>query len=1321
MAMLIDRLLRLRGVPANRFRSTMNKYFRRKTAEPPSAAHQDALHALSAPAPPPLPPLPHESSQLPKKSTSRWKKSKKNGDHSADANVDLSLPSVDDFRTSLFMPALSARFSMLREQDDPHSMLGKASDDSVLQPRRRSRMDMALAGRGLDDIAEVSSLRSSSRPPLPSLHHHSFASEDDYPSERDSVSVMTRARPAEGSVVFGGRQKIYMIPKGGASSRSLGRVVSEDDVAHSLDAGMSSFQRYRVQRTVEEVRESKDSHGFDFGLEHSEDGEQDEHLPSRSAKDLSHSPSLASSDKKRSTDSTGHSAARSSTAATSVASQPATFTSSSPVRATSEIASAATTPCTIPSPAPAPSTAPAPAPTMQPLKRQDTKTRRLYENGLDQHMHEQQSSAMNRLNSIHRQRTFSNKQPQMLLHGTKSAGNLRDRVQPPVYALPTLDSPSLTPNFGLFGALGLSSSNGTTPLASLPVTPLTPQHAGDIDDLNPLSQALEPADRGKATAMGAFNKPKQSFDEQQYVERQRQLQRSASTAAMRKDSQGALSTRSPLLETAPELPEIDAMSRKMEPSVRQHHLSSAYDVFQHAARLNTDSDAAQADSSSVPDTHRTFFGDISASEDEEDDDRQHAAPSKSPMYGSQHGKWQPAVLPVVSEHPALRAQQPMNSLAETDEEEAQSSSAQATEPSASRSLDPPTIATEDDDLESPVLGVDAPTVALNGLMHHLRQKSNVSSITQRSDAASTIETPAPAELTPRNLDIVNRRDQSTSGTESRVGSYAISNPWDLDETDASNHDDPRSSRPLVSPIGSEHLGGRFGDSSSAINRHSAVSELEAEAEATEGAQNDSHAQHTRDVSNATQEDREAFDNELAARRNAIQENIRKSRAQREIHSRGISPTRSSNANLKTFGMLRSGPSRESMDSSRVPEMPSNAPAKALQILGAGVGSASSLPQHQAGANSSDSSRPSAESGSRSSPPSIQPRSSQRAEREMRRPMFGLRTRENSATEPFPSADPSPPASVDGRSRANSATTPTGHPRSRGGPYRDGLEKGMAGGAGLTAVSVPDLSNLGPRELTPNPTPDLTQSPFEPPRARSGSRAAMTSYFDTHSLQPLYTGSRDRYHANMSTPALPTGHFSPLTSPMPRSPASAYASNMTPPLSGASTPLQSAFSAPTQTAPPSNGRAGGPLRKKTISKGDISEPTLISSTSNIDLVDLPEGASLRNGMDEPPPVPPLNPARRATKRILNLGRKESQDHSASIGSRAKTPDAFSRKSPELEMPSAMPRKRSATVSPQKTGLPSSSSRPGYSPTNGSPDRPVERPSPVPPINMDGAMF
>lgn len=52
------------------------------------------------------------------------------------------------------------------------------------------------------------------------------------------------------------------------------------------------------------------------------------------------------------------------------------------------------------------------------------------------------------------------------------------------------------------------------------------------------------------------------------------------------------------------------------------------------------------------------------------------------------------------------------------------------------------------------------------------------------------------------------------------------------------------------------------------------------------------------------------------------------------------------------------------------------------------------------------------------------------------------------------------------------------------------------------------------------------------------------------------------------------------------------------------------------------------RKKSIHKSEISEPTLISTTSVIDTIDLPQGASLRNGMDDvTPPIPSINPMRR----------------------------------------------------------------------------------------------
>ena len=187
---------------------------KKKAPPEPLNANIDAFQALSF-----SQPSPQVTSPGLKKSASRWKRQKKPVEVKPEINVAAALPPTDDFRTSLMMPSFTARFSMLREQDDPNSLLGKAMDDSVLQPRRKSRMDFGTLG----DIAEVSSIRSQVRPPFAYGRQDSFASEDGYGSETDSQGMMSRARPGEGNTLFGGRQKVYMIPKAGASSTPQSR------------------------------------------------------------------------------------------------------------------------------------------------------------------------------------------------------------------------------------------------------------------------------------------------------------------------------------------------------------------------------------------------------------------------------------------------------------------------------------------------------------------------------------------------------------------------------------------------------------------------------------------------------------------------------------------------------------------------------------------------------------------------------------------------------------------------------------------------------------------------------------------------------------------------------------------------------------------------------------------------------------------------------------------------------------------------------------------------------------------------------------------
>ena len=115
---------------------------------------------------------------------------------------------------------------------------------------------------------------------------------------------------------------------------------------------------------------------------------------------------------------------------------------------------------------------------------------------------------------------------------------------------------------------------------------------------------------------------------------------------------------------------------------------------------------------------------------------------------------------------------------------------------------------------------------------------------------------------------------------------------------------------------------------------------------------------------------------------------------------------------------------------------------------------------------------------------------------------------------------------------------------------------------------------------------------------------------------------------------------------------------TPPISGPNTPVASSPTPPPMPAGPP--LRSVPLRKKTINKNEISEPVvLLSSTSQVGTVDLPAGASLKNGMDSPPPLPPVNPRRRATRKLFGIGRSESEETSVQENdiSRAKTPDPW----------------------------------------------------------------
>ncbi|KND90615.1 hypothetical protein TOPH_04674 [Tolypocladium ophioglossoides CBS 100239] len=424
---------------------------------------------------------------------------KKSQDDEPKKELDLTsaLPPSDDFRTSLLMTGLSARFSMLREQDDPKSKLGKASDDSVLFPKRQSRMMMDFGqGGGLHDIAEIESLRS---PP--------FARFDSYHSSDDAASttgsIMNRAKPTDGNNLFGGRQKIYKIPVGGNPKAGSmgGRALYDDDVAHS------AFQKWR--------QAERDRNPL-------EDDETNDTIQSEPQFDYNHRRET------NSTTSSAPSVARNSTAATSVtSSQPASSIKDWQSTTGAITSSASHLPL---------------------LERSVTRTRRLYEQGLTQDLQDQQSSALSRMDTLSRQRPFGARTPDLtppIPSPTSTSFGDRALERRPIMgkaSAPNLRSfsPATTSSTQISPAESNSKFPGPEQKPNFGASPPLSPPISETED-HPMLP-IQPNDRGKATAMGVFNRPPQQYDESKYAQRQRQLQQGRDTPISQVPSESDSST-----------------------------------------------------------------------------------------------------------------------------------------------------------------------------------------------------------------------------------------------------------------------------------------------------------------------------------------------------------------------------------------------------------------------------------------------------------------------------------------------------------------------------------------------------------------------------------------------------------------------------------------------------------------------------------------------------------------------------------------------------------------------------------------------------------
>lgn len=424
-----------------------------------------------------------------------FRRGKKQQEPEQKKELDLAsaLPSNDDFRTSLLMNGLSARFSMLREQDDPNSKIGKASDDSVLFPKRQSRMaDFAFA-TGLGDIAEVESFKA------PTFNRK------DSNASYDS-SMMTRSRPMESNVLFGGRQKIYKVANGKNAGDSLGgRVLYDGDVASS------SFQKWRVTEKEKEIDslEAAEDQGDDKAA-------SDKALEETSFLTRSESP-VHGYNKKRETSSTTSSTpsiGNNSTAATSIMSQPITGKEGGQ--------SANSTPG---------------------VDRHVTRTRKLYEQGLTQNLQEQQNSVLTRVDTLAR-RPGGGRTPEMspntpspttqTFNDRWAAFGSERRMVSTKGSAPNLRSTTSPPTTGsLTGKMTLDTSIATDAKGGLFTSPPLSPPISDAGTGEHVNLDIQAKDLGKATAMNVFQKPTSPYDESKYTERMRQLQQGRGTPIQR--------------------------------------------------------------------------------------------------------------------------------------------------------------------------------------------------------------------------------------------------------------------------------------------------------------------------------------------------------------------------------------------------------------------------------------------------------------------------------------------------------------------------------------------------------------------------------------------------------------------------------------------------------------------------------------------------------------------------------------------------------------------------------------------------------------------
>lgn len=1236
-------------------------------------------------------------SQIPSKMSRSLKRKQKNViEPKPQIDLTTALPDTTDFRTSLLMPGLSARFSMLREQDDPNTKLGKASDDSVLFPKRASRLNL-FAHNPLTDIAETESIHTAFRAPFSQDDRsHSFSDTLSGYASDDASTVLARPRPTEGNNLFGGRQKMYRLngANGSGSAKDLTEVPAPLTSARHVyqnDVVLSPYQQMRLKAREEQDRDESRERPTSAGAEDTD----------RSS--VVNTPSTGFSKSRGTTSSTasGPSNRRVSTAATSVVSD-------------------------------------------APHPRQSNTSA-----GSNARAHGSEYGSEESL--LRRNVSFESR---------KAFGVAENHSQPPLPMSPI--NPRPPPQVRSVTNLAEKYARGSSPfstnaramspppsvqpqaLASLDFGLKSPTAAGyqrkyhaassteDDEDGEVYNRSLQPNDRGKATAMGLFNRPQQQFDEQKFEERQLQMHEGRISPPVTDGPEyGGIVERQnehsrivlPSNPTSPFQKSIVQSRGSGSPSVTtrsraQSTASSANSAQVHAhaealiKRQNQEYSALKAQRP-APDAYNrlplnknpaslveqppasrgTFFDAFDGS-DEDDMD------ADSPMLGRYEP---PPRLAPMDVHPALRDGSQKfdfgDSIPTIPDRARPQSNVSADTSSPSVTQDTPDTS---DSLhrrsntkakDSPTLG---PTtgLGLSGLIRtHLRHDSDRSSVMpppsphapyQSNFSSPFRERESIASGQPGNYGGAMRdREPSFASTQAENYSASLrdrepsvastartinppesthSDPWEFDNAHRAQRSplEPiqNNAIPSMSQKAQQILGQAIshkaqatskaqqllgGDAPLPVDEHPAMRQWSQE----------NLSNHHRGESTETQKE---FGNELAERARRIQEGL-KGVAEAEKRSRSRSQDRHNPA-TQALHALRHKTSKTSLAQRNNEPQP-----KAMKMLGIGGGP---RPEPQGRSPNMATRREfeydqgydeySDRPTPRARPAEFEPPSGRRTPG-FTRPAGPYPNSSNEDLERSYQRSATPNSGRARRDRADSEAAERS--RSRAGRFRDEPPYSSA----EYARPGPPSGHMGREQQRPYGLPDgpygnvSPQLPRGPPRGpppvdpRNYERSASamsnrrpsgnrpgppgpSGYFEVRAPTPTMNGS-----PQIGSGPMPSqGGLRPSPRPpFPHSPISPFGPHpgMSPALSGPPSAVASGLPSPAGPLPqpPPSGRftpvegRSTPLgnRKKSVTKGMISEPTFISSTSSVPLVGLPSGP--RPSQIASPPIPTMNPRRR----------------------------------------------------------------------------------------------